>query len=219
MLILSSGSHKKRVDMMKIKTLLTMLTGILLLAACAPATPIEPTPDVNVIRTSAAYTVVAEFTLTAAAFTPTALAVTDTPTSEPPTETATAGLTTDPTLAALGTPAALCDNLSFDATTVDVTIPDGTPMTPGQEFVKTWKIKNTGSCAWGDGYKLIYSYGERMSGQPAPLGTLVAQGQEIEVSVSFKAPTKVGEYTSAWQMINPRGITFGKAIFVKIVVQ
>src|SRR5258706_3487043 len=104
MLILSSGSHKKRVDMMKIKTLLTMLTGILLLAACAPATPIEPTPDVNVIRTSAAYTVVAEFTLTAAAFTPTALAVTDTPTSEPPTETATAGLTTDPTLAALGTP-------------------------------------------------------------------------------------------------------------------
>jgi hypothetical protein len=203
------------------KALTTTLTGILLVAACAPATPIEPTQDVNVIRTSAAYTVVAEFTLTAAAFTPTPLPpATDTPIPpESPTATATNGLTTDPTLAALGTPAVLCDNLSFDGATVDVTIPDGTPMTPGQEFVKTWKIKNTGSCAWGDGYKLIYSYGERMSGQPKPLGTLVAVGQEVEVSVNFKAPTKVGEYTSAWQMTNPRGITFGKAIFVKIVVQ
>jgi hypothetical protein len=56
---------------------------------------------------------------------------------KPPTIT----FATDPTQAALGTPAALCDDYSFDLTTLDVTVPDGTPMTPGQEFVKTWKIK------------------------------------------------------------------------------
>jgi hypothetical protein len=102
---------------------------------------------------------------------------------------------------------------------VDVTIPDGTAMTPGQEFVKTWKIKNAGNCAWGDGYELVYAYGEKMSGRPVSIGVLVESGQEVEVSVSFIAPTRIGEYTSAWQMTNPKGITFGKAIFVKIVVQ
>jgi hypothetical protein len=193
----------------------------LILAACAPATPIVPTPDVLAIRTSAAYTVVAEFTLTAAAFTPTPLP-TETPTLEPtpvpPTETPTITYATDPTQIALGTPGQLCDDYSFDLATVDVTILDGAQMTPGQDFVKTWKIKNTGSCPWGDGYGLIYSYGEKMNGQPVPLGILVGVGQEVEISVNFKAPDKIGEYTSAWQMANAKGVTFGKAIFVKIIV-
>jgi hypothetical protein len=206
---------------MKIKLTILLLTAALILSACAPATPIVPTPDVLAIRTSAAYTVVAEFTLTAAVFTPTPLPPTETPTPEPlPTETPTAEFATDPTQIALGTPGELCDNFSFDPATVDVTIIDGTQMTPGQEFVKTWKIKNTGICSWGDGYELIYAgYADKMSGQAVPLGTLVAVGQEIDVSVNFKAPTKVGEYTSAWQMANPKGFPFGKAVFVKIVVK
>jgi next to BRCA1 gene 1 protein len=205
--------------MMKNKLPVLAVAAILILAACAPATPVEPTPDVLAIRTSAAYTVVAEFTLTAAAFTPTPQPPTETPTQEPPTETPLTVFETDPTQIALGTPGVLCDDISFDPLAVDVTIPDGTPMTPGQEFIKTWKIKNTGACAWGDGYGLIYSYGEKMTGQPVPLGALVEVGQEIEISVNFKAPDKIGEYTSAWQMTNAKGITFGKAVFVKIIVK
>jgi len=205
---------------MKTKLPLLALTGMLILAACAPATPIQPTPDVLFIRTSAANTVVAEFTQIAASFTATPMPPTETPTLEPPTITPTVALATDLTQIALGTPGELCDNLSFDPISVDVTIVDGTPMTPGQEFVKTWKIKNTGICAWGDGYGLIYAgYADDMDGQPVPLGTLVQVGEEVEVSVSFKAPTKIGEYISAWQMANDKGITFGKALFVKIIVK
>ena len=205
---------------MKTKLSIIALTCILILAACAPATPVEPTPDVLAVRTSAASTVVAEITLTAAAFTSTPLPATETPAPELPTATATLAFTTDPTQIALGTPGELCDNFSFDNATVDVTILDGTQMTPGQEFVKTWKIKNTGICAWGDGYGLIYAgYADDMDGQAVPLGTLVEVGQEIDVSVNFKAPAKVGEYTSAWQMANALGIPFGKAIFVKIIVK
>ncbi|MBI3161996.1 MAG: hypothetical protein HYZ23_05785 [Chloroflexi bacterium] len=206
------------------KTKIIIATILMLaLAACAPATPIEPTPDVLAIRTSAAYTVVAEFTLTAAAFTPTPLPPTETPTLAPtalPTETPTIVFATDPTQIALGTPAGpLCDDYTFDPATVDVTIIDGTVMTPGQEFVKTWKIKNTGICTWGDGYTLVYAgYVDKMGGVPVPIG-LVEVGQEVEVSVNFKAPDKVGEYTSAWQLANPKGVTFGPAIFVKIVVK
>jgi len=211
---------------MKKNILILLALAALTLSACAPATPIEPTPDVLAIRTSAAYTVVAEFTLTAASWTPTPLPPTETPVPTPlPTETPTIAYSTDPTLIALGTPGApitLCDDYSFDLGTLDVTIPDGTPMTPGQEFVKTWKIKNTGECTWGDDYSLIYSYGEKMSGQPVPFGVVVAPGQEIDVSINFKAPTKIGEYTSAWQMVNPKGVVFGDKnhiLLVKIIVQ
>jgi len=58
-----------------------------------------------------------------------------------------------------------------------------------------------------------------MNGKPAPLGVLVEVGQEVEISVNFTAPTKIGAYTSAWQMQNPQGFPFGQAIFVKITVQ
>lgn len=204
---------------MKASASIFLLITTLLVAACAPATPIEPTPDVLAIRTSAANTVVAEFTLTAAAFTPTSQPPTETPTPEVPTETPTVAFATDPTQIALGTPGLLCDDVSFDLATVDVTILDGTAMTPGQEFVKTWKIKNTGTCAWGDGYTLTFSYGEKMDGQPVPLGVVVQAGEEVDISVNFKAPTAIGEYTSAWQMTNANGVTFGKAVFVKILVQ
>jgi hypothetical protein len=183
---------------------------------------------VNVIRTSAASTVVAEFTLTAAFFTPTPQPLpTETPTQQflPATETPAAIFTLDPTQAAL-TPDALCDDYSFDLTTLDVTIPDGTPMTPGQEFTKTWKIKNTGICTWDTNYKAIFSYSappnERMNAQPIPLTALVAPGQEVDVSVQFKAPSTAGEYTGYWQMVNAKGIPFGTKDFiliVKIVVQ
>jgi hypothetical protein len=127
---------------------------------------------------------------------------------------------TDPTLIAQGTPGALCDDSAYDLTTVDVNIPDGTQMTPGQEFIKTWKIKNNGTCAWGDGYGLVYAgYTVEMSGQPVPLGTVVEAGQEIDISVNFKAPDKAGEYVSAWQMANAKNVPFGKAIYVKIIVK
>ncbi len=213
---------------MKIKLPIILLLIASLLAACAPATPIEPTPDVNAIRTSAANTVVAELTLTAAVFTPTSAPPTETPTPAEPTATATqlTILTSDPTQIALGTPGALCDDYDFNLATLDVTIPDGTPMTPGQEFVKTWKIRNTGICTWNTNYKPIFSYSsppnEDMDAQPIALTALVAPGQEVDVSVQFKAPTTPGEYTGYWQMVNDKGIPFGKKdyiLIVKIVVQ
>ncbi len=206
------------------KKTLTFFALALLITACAPATPVEPTPDVNIIRTSAASTVVAEFTLTAAFFSPTPAppTVTNTPA---PTETPAVLPTIDPTIAAL-TPDALCDDYDWDIATIDVTIPDGTPMSPGQEFVKTWKIKNTGVCTWDTSYKAIFAYSnppnERMNAQPVPLAALVAPGQEAEVSVQFTAPSTPGEYTLYWQMVNAKGIPFGQAgkqFSVKIVVQ
>ena len=38
-----------------------------------------------------------------------------------------------------------CDWMAF---VTDVTIPDGTVLQPNETFVKTWRIKNIGTCAW-----------------------------------------------------------------------
>lgn len=210
---------------MKLKILSLTIMAALVLSACGASTPPVPTPDVQLAYTSAAQTVVAEFTLTAASFTSTPEPLpSETPTLEPPTPTEGVVLpvVTDASgVAVTVTPTkVLCDDMSFDLATVDVNIPDGTTMTPGQEFVKTWKVKNIGSCVWGAGYGLMYAkYTYQMSGVPQPLAGVVEIGQEVEVSVSFKAPDKAGEYLSAWQMANAQGIPFGKVVYVKILVK
>jgi hypothetical protein len=199
----------------------------ILIAGCgsANAPTEEPTPDVAAVRTSAANTVVSQFTLTAAAFTPTPRsAPTDTSAPEGATAGAPAGATNTATGQPLaqvtntqGTSFALCDNLEYVA---DVTVPDDTTMSPGQDFLKTWRVKNAGSCPWGDGYELVYAdYADDMSGQPQAITQVVQPGQEVEVSVQFTAPDAIGEYLSAWQMSNPAGVTFPEAIYVRIIVQ
>ena len=124
---------------------------------------------------------------------------------------------------AQGKTIALCDKYAWDIATVDVNVPDNTIMSPGQEFVKTWKIKNVGACTWGEGYKLIYSYGDKMSGAAQALTAAIAPGQEVEVSVAFKAPDLAGSYQSFWTLQNPKGIAFqgndGKVLYVLITVQ
>jgi next-to-BRCA1 protein 1 len=193
---------------------------ILLVGACAPAPTPAPTPDVAPIYTAAAQTVIADISATAAAaasLTPLA-----SPTSEPtqtpegnPTFTATVvfGVTPGP----IGTPLGLCNDSQWIE---DVNIPDGTQMTPGQDFLKTWKIRNTGACTWGAGYKVVYGgYNDKMNGTPAALSVTVVPGQDAEVSVQFKAPTKVGEYLSAWRMADPNSYAFGQFFYVKIIVR
>jgi hypothetical protein len=216
---------------MKLKLSLIATLVAMLIAGCGSANPPsgEPTPDVAAIRTSAASTVVSQFTLTAAAFTPTPQsAATETTAPTGATAGATTGVTAGATNTATGQPLAqvtnaqgtsfaLCDNLEFVA---DVTVPDDTTMSPGQDFVKTWRVKNAGSCPWGDGYELVYAdYANEMSGQPQAITQVVQPGQEVEVSVQFTAPDAIGEYLSAWQMSNPAGVTFPEAVYVRIVVQ
>ena len=209
---------------LKLTTSVLGIAAILLAACGTPGTTQEqePTPDVAVVRTSAAGTVVSQFTLTAAVFTPTPSQPAETAeTTVAPSEVgATSTATTQPIAQvtnAQGTTVALCDSLAFVA---DVTVPDNTNMAPGQDFLKTWRVKNTGSCPWGAGYELVYAeYEFDLDGQAQPLTEVVQPGQEVEVSVQFTAPSEIGNYLSAWQMQNPAGVTFPVAIFVKIIVQ
>jgi len=205
---------------MKPKHISLTILLTLLFAACAPTATPMPTPDISAISTAAAKTVIAEISATAAAaasLTPLASPTLEPTSAEAPTVTVTmtVGVLTTPGI--LGTPLGLCDNAVFVS---DVTVPDGSVMTPGQEFLKTWKVRNTGDCTWGAGYTVVYGgYNDKMSGVPAALATTVIPNQEVDVSVQFKAPTKAGEYLSAWRMANPSGYAFGQFFFVKIIVR
>lgn len=208
---------------MKRKLVVTSsLLVIILLAACGgQGTPAEPTPDVAAVRTSAASTVVSQFTLTAAVFTPTVSA--PLPTEPPVVEevaTATTEAVAQETSASTPGTEIPCDLLSYDPVTVDVNVPDNTIMAPGQDFIKTWRVKNIGSCPWGAGYVLAYAgYDDDMDGQFIAMTEVIQPGQEVEISVQFKAPQQAGIYVSAWSMRNPSGFFFEERIFVKIVVQ
>lgn len=106
----------------------------------------------------------------------------------------------------------------------DVTIPDKTPFRQGDTFVKTWRVRNDGTCTWNERYSLIFSHGNQMNGpvsQPMPGAD---PGDTIEISIPLTAPTGGGEHTGNWQFQDPQGNRFGLGItgndyiWVQIVV-
>ncbi|MBN2548287.1 MAG: hypothetical protein JXB15_03950 [Anaerolineales bacterium] len=129
-----------------------------------------------------------------------------TPTTQPPSPTPTATFTP--------LPAACIDK----ASAVDKNYPDDTIVIPGELFLKTWTVKNTGTCTWGAGYNLVFTSGERMGGaSPTPLGATVPPGGSVDVSVNLVAPQAQGEYQGFWKLSNPSGVQFG-TLWVKIIV-
>jgi len=101
----------------------------------------------------------------------------------------------------------------------DVTIPDGTVVTPGQNFTKTWRLKNIGTCAWTPSYTVVFSDGNSMNGPTTQaLTTNVNPGQTVDISVALTAPTTPGEYTGNWKIRDASGGSFGK-FYVQIKSQ
>jgi Ig-like domain from next to BRCA1 gene len=143
--------------------------------------------------------------------TPTDTSLPPTPTDIPPTATVT--LTSSP--------------VPIDAAEfiVDVTIPDGTRLSPGVSFVKTWRLRNRGTTTWTIDYSLIFANGSHMNGLSLiPLSKTVAPGGTIDVSVILVAPSSPGTYQGSWELRSASGILFGvgpkadKPFFVNIKV-
>lgn len=185
---------------------------ILLLSACnIPSLKSKPTESIESIQTAAAQTVSAAETGTALSQQTNALISTPVPTNTSDgsvTQTAFPTMTSYPAFTV--SPSALpvpCDRASFVA---DVTIPDGTVMGPNTTFIKTWRLKNDGSCTWTTAYKLFFITGDAMNAPASvPLTGNVAPGQEVDLSVTFKAPATSGTYKSNWKLQNASGATFG----------
>jgi hypothetical protein len=196
---------------MKIRTTAWM-TGLialaLLLGACGPGTP-EPTPTlgpeaIQTITVATFSSVLTQTALFAPTITPTSTATATLALASP---TLSTGVTSIPTVA--------CYRLSYAA---DVSIPDNTPMTPGQTFTKTWKVRNTGTCAWDAGFKFAFTSGNAMGGVTYTLPQSVASNAEIDISIAMTAPNTTGTLKGNWRMSTAAGAYFGDEVYVQIVV-
>lgn len=203
--------------MIKSRLMIQAITvAAFLLASCGGGDAegtVTPTLDPDAIQTLAVETF-------SAALTQTALAAP----SDTPVPTLTASPTIRPIVTVIGgattagqgiSSTAACYRLTFVS---DVTVPDNTAMTPNQSFTKTWKVLNSGSCAWDAGFKFAYKSGEQMNGATYVLPSAVAPNATVDISVTMNAPAKTGTLRGDWQMSTAGGQFFGDIIYVQIVV-
>jgi hypothetical protein len=130
--------------------------------------------------------------------------------TQPPAPAATPAPTTNPAPAA--SPTALPSQVACDRVKLDgETVPDGTAMTPGQTFTKTWTLKNDGSCTWTASYSLVFISGDALDGPAVqPVTTAqVAPGQAVQVSLELHAPSTPGTFHGNFKLRNGSGVVFG----------
>ena len=100
----------------------------------------------------------------------------------------------------------------------DLTIPDGSHMTPGQSIDKQWEVLNSGSCNWDQRYRLKLINGDSMGAAPLlPLYPARA-GTQATLRILFTAPQAPGIYECQWQAVDPDGQAFGDAFYMQIEV-
>lgn len=188
------------------KTFAIALLVILVLTACSTPAPV-PTVDVNAVQTEAAATIVARIT-SDAALTPQA---TNTSTPVPVTPT----VTIEPSPSITST-AAKCNDAEW---VKDVTIIDGANLTSGELITKTWLVKNTGSCTWSSGYKLVFGYGDNLSGAKAVVPAGIAPGDEVEISLEFSVPQTKKKYYSYWRLVDDLNEPYGEFLSLIFIVE
>ena len=233
------------------QTLLILLIASLTLAACNVGATPAPTVDVNAINTAAVATAMgqisAQLTQTALAAptntpppTNTALSLatsavppagaSPTPGTPPtisfintPNTTPVTGLTPLVTPAAPVNTAVLGDSCNNSVYVADVTYPDNSQIKPGTDFEKIWRVQNTGTCAWDEGYKLVFIAGDKALDPPTfefkDSKDFVSGGETADIGVDLTAPLAEGTYSATWRLQSDSGVFFGTLLTVVIVVK
>jgi uncharacterized protein YkwD len=195
---------------MKAKLFFGIVLAALVLAACTPTAPSQPT-----------------------LLLPTVIVSTNVPTLVPnlvPTNVPTLVPTIVPTFVPTLVPAtvspvtpaassACADSASFVA---DITVPDNTNFKQGTTFAKTWRIRNTGTCTWNSNYTLFFSNGNQMGGPASIPFPATAPGATMDLSINLVSPGSDGRYTAKYEFHDASGKPFsidgGRYIWVTITV-
>lgn len=119
-------------------------------------------------------------------------------------------ITEEPTVAPTATPTTIslpCNAVGF---VKDVTVPDGTELTAGAKFTKTWRLINNGTCTWTSAYDLVFVDGSVM-GAPAAVALKgdVRPGEMVDLSVDLVAPAAGGVYKGSWMLRDASDKNFG----------
>jgi hypothetical protein len=109
-----------------------------------------------------------------------------------------------------------------------ITIPDHTILQPNTNFIKTWRFRNDSDAPWTPNCRLIFIGKQRggddqMCGpdQGVVVNKEVKPGEEVDVSVALRAPSKSGRYVGYWRMCEGGASAkkFGQRVWVSILVQ
>ncbi len=121
---------------------------------------------------------------------------------------------------------------SYQATYIsDVSIPDQTVLSPDENFVKIWRVRNDGTCTWGKDYqidRLIFTGGDSLNA-PAyvnlPSSATVTPGTTVDIPVVMHTPANPGNYEGQWKLGSSSGPWLGVGLdgqtplTVKIIVK
>lgn len=180
------------------RALAGLVLFLMLGLACNLSSTFSSTPPaaatLSQLYTAAARTVQAASTNVAAA----------TPSTSPTNPFPTFSLTLPSATIAAITP---CNAAAFVR---DVTITDGTILDAGEDFTKTWRIQNVGTCSWTTDYSMVFASGDRMHapGSVALSGN-VSPGHSVDLSVDMTAPSADGSYQGYWKLRTGAGVLFG----------
>ncbi|MCI0708703.1 MAG: hypothetical protein L0154_00935 [Chloroflexi bacterium] len=115
-----------------------------------------------------------------------------------------------------------CYNATFVS---DVTLPDGSFLTAGKTYVKTWRIRNSGSCSWGAGFQLEHTNRAGNAFYINDTGYInlpnTAPGSVVDISVNLTAKTGFAsnqEYQANFRFRTSNGTYFGDTPFVKAYI-
>ncbi len=104
----------------------------------------------------------------------------------------------------------------------DITVPDGSVFKPGEMFVKSWRIKNSGNAIWNKQYRLAAAYSNPFESpqmtqaifiQPTDLLDFaistwnprqhnVGQKATVDLVIPLQAPQQAGNYLVEFFLIN-----------------
>lgn len=100
----------------------------------------------------------------------------------------------------------------------DLSIPDGSQVSPGSVLEKQWQVKNDGTCNWDETYSIRLTAGVAMGASSPQMLVPARGGSEAVIQIQFTAPSEPSRYRSAWQTFNPAGQPFGDPIYIEVVV-
>ncbi|KAF2009268.1 hypothetical protein BU24DRAFT_415191 [Aaosphaeria arxii CBS 175.79] len=123
---------------------------------------------------------------------------------------------------------------NFDAHFIRDTIPDGSKIGAGLNFVQVWTLRNPGPNPWPAGCSVRHVGGDNMlnidntrplshselaeASESNVIGRPVESGEEISFRIMMKAPNREGTAISYWRLKTAEGTPFGHRLWCDIQV-
>jgi hypothetical protein len=82
-------------------------------------------------------------------------------------------------------------------------LPDDSSVNAGEQLIKTWSIRNIGTCTWTTDYKLVHDNGNIVSEESiTPFTQPIEPNQTAEISIPVSIPLTAGRSETFWYLVS-----------------